>query len=150
EELIAFSKSDPRESMHATDLFEAAQATNGRADDEYKTAIDYVKRKAGPEGYDRALKEHNGIALGSVSRGPPDLIVPERRSSSPVGEHAKGAAPPSTSMYASIIGYPDISVPMGNVDGLPVGLSFIGPAWSESTLLSLAYAYSENAHKRVP
>jgi amidase len=78
------------------------------------------------------------------------LIVPEGHAgSSPVGEHAKGEAPPSTSMYAAIAGYPDISVPMGAVDGLPVGLSFIGPAWSESQLLSFAYAYEQATHKRV-
>ena len=84
-----------------------------------------------------------------LSRGPAELIVPEGRSSSPVGEHPKGAAPPSTSMYASIVGYPDISVPMGTVDGLPVGLSFIGPAWSEATLLSYGYAYEQASHKRT-
>jgi amidase len=52
---------------------------------------------------------------------------------------------------AAIAGYPDISVPMGFVEGLPVGLSFFGRAWSEPTLLPLAYAFEQATnHRRMP
>jgi amidase len=50
----------------------------------------------------------------------------------------------------AVAGYPIISVPMGLVDGLPVGLSFVSTAWSEALLLSLAYDYEEASHARVP
>ncbi len=45
-------------------------------------------------------------------------------------------------------GYPHLTVPMGDVGGLPVGLSFIGPAWSEARLLNLGYAYEQATMKR--
>jgi amidase len=44
---------------------------------------------------------------------------------------------------AAVAGYPHLTVPMGLVKGLPVGLSFIGPRWSEALLLSLGYAYEQ-------
>jgi amidase len=52
---------------------------------------------------------------------------------------------------AAIAGYPDISVPMGFLSGLPVGVSFFGPAWSEPKLLSIAYSYEQaTKHRRPP
>ncbi|MGI9168760.1 MAG: amidase, partial [Caulobacteraceae bacterium] len=45
---------------------------------------------------------------------------------------------------------PHLTVPMGEVSGLPVGLSFIGPAWSEARLLSLGYAFEQATHARRP
>jgi amidase len=47
-------------------------------------------------------------------------------------------------------GYPHLTVPMGAVDGLPVGLSFIGPAWSESLLLALGADFERHAAARRP
>jgi amidase len=49
---------------------------------------------------------------------------------------------------AAVAGYPHITVPMGFVQGLPVGLSFVGRAWSEPTLLKLAYAYEQATKAR--
>jgi amidase len=49
-----------------------------------------------------------------------------------------------------VAGYPSISVPVGYAFGLPVGLSLIGPAWSEPVLIRLAYAYEQLAHPRRP
>jgi amidase len=51
---------------------------------------------------------------------------------------------------AAVAGYPHITVPMGLVQGLPVGLSFVGRAWSEPTLLKLAYAYEQLSPARKP
>ncbi len=62
----------------------------------------------------------------------------------------KGEVPPTVSGSAAIAGYPNLSVPMGMVDGLPVGLSFVGPKWSEATLLAYGYAYEQASKKRVP
>src|SRR6185437_10002787 len=49
---------------------------------------------------------------------------------------------------AAVAGYPHVTVPMGLVRGLPVGLSFVGSAWSEATLLKLAYAFEQAAPAR--
>ena len=48
-----------------------------------------------------------------------------------------------TSGPSAVAGYPAISVPAGQVSGLPVGLSFLGPAWSEPVLIGLAYAFEQ-------
>jgi amidase len=49
-----------------------------------------------------------------------------------------------------VSGYPSITVPMGQIFGLPVGLSFIGSAWSEGMLIKLAYAYEQASRARKP
>jgi amidase len=51
---------------------------------------------------------------------------------------------------AAIAGYPHITVPMGQVHGLPVGLSFVGTAFSEPKLIGFAYAYEQASHARRP
>jgi amidase len=48
----------------------------------------------------------------------------------------------------AVAGYPHLSVPMGQVAGLPVGLSFMGRAWSDAELLALGYAYEQRTHLR--
>ena len=65
-----------------------------------------------------------------------------------VNGDSSSAAGPST--IAAVAGYPHITVPMGYVGGLPVGLSFFGRAWSESTLIRLAYAYEQATRHRHP
>jgi amidase len=63
------------------------------------------------------------------------------------GDHFLG----SSSSLAAIAGYPSITVPMGFVDELPVGVSFFGRAWSEPQLLEIAYAYEQGTkHRRAP
>jgi amidase len=54
------------------------------------------------------------------------------------------------SQLPAVSGYPHLTVPMGAARGLPVGLSFIGPAWSEAELIGCAYAYEQRAQARVP
>jgi len=55
-----------------------------------------------------------------------------------------------SSAAAAQAGYPAITVPMGFIDGLPVGISFFGRAWSEPTLLKFAYAFEQATHLRKP
>ncbi len=151
-DLIAFDKTEPHEKLHEQDLFEAAQATiDGRRNPEYIKTLEYARRKAGPEGFDRAMSQYHVSAVVVLSGGPATLIVPDGTKQGYVAEaRPKGAVPPSPSGIAALAGYPDLSVPMGYVDGLPIGLSFIGPAWSEQMLLSYAYAYEQASHGRVP
>ena len=62
------------------------------------------------------------------------------------GDHFTGSA----STPAAVAGYPHITVPMGFLWGLPVGISFFGRAWSEPVLIKLAYAYEQLTHHRRP
>ena len=108
---------------------------------QYQAALERGHRLAGAEGIDAALANNNVSALVAPSGGPAwttDLVY---------GDHFGGG-----STYPSAVaGYPIVNVPMGFVDGiLPVGLSFIGTAWSEPTLIKYAYAYEQKTHERRP
>jgi len=152
-ELIAFNESDPRENMHDQDIFYAAQATTGYDAKEYIEARATGLRNATTEGIDKFLADYNVSALLSLSKGPGAELVPDGT----IYEHfitkreTKGSKPPHATTYAAIAGYPMLSVPMGLLEnGMPVGISFIGPAWSEQMLLSLGYAYEQASQARVP
>ncbi len=151
-DIITFNRTDPRESMLDQDLLEAAEATtDGRENPEFIQALEYAKRRAGEDGYGRAMAAHNLRAVVALTAGPAALIIPDGTAKDFVASvRPKGAVAPSVSGNAAVAGYPNLSVPMGLVDGLPVGLSFVGPAWSEQMLLSLGYAYEAAARARVP
>jgi amidase len=95
------------------------------------------------QGIDAAMTQHKLDALVAPTGGPPWLIDLVN------GDGGTGAAPgPST--VAAVAGYPHITVPAGYFRGLPVGISFLGRAWSEPTLIKLAYAYEQATHHRRP
>ena len=86
------------------------------------------------------MDQHNLDALVAPTAGPAwvtDLID---------GDHASG----DSSSAPAVAGYPHITVPAGYVFGMPVGLSFFGRAWSEPTLLKLAYAFEQATKARKP
>ena len=62
----------------------------------------------------------------------------------------KGSQPASNSGVAALAQWPNLTVPMGDVNGLPLGLSFVGPKWSEATLLAYGYAYEQASKARKP
>jgi amidase len=120
--------------LFGQELFVEAQATKGLDDPAYIAARDTAKRLAGPEGIDRLLAENQVVALIAPTASPAWPIKP-----SPVHRDHGG----DIGELAAVAGYPHLTVPMGQVAGLPVGLSFIGPAWSEARLLSLGYAFEQ-------
>jgi amidase len=140
-DVIAFNRTHAAEEMplFTQDLFEQAQATSG-LDEAYRTARATSLRLAGPEGIDRLLREHNVVALVGPTRPAAWLIDAVHGDQSPGG----GAG----GTLAAVAGYPHLTVPMGAVRGLPVGLSFIGPKWSDARILSLGYAYEEASRAR--
>jgi amidase len=151
-DLIAFSRTDPRERMHTMDLWEDSEATRGgRQSPEYVTALRAGKRLTQEEGIDRLLSQHNVVALVTPSGSPASVLQPDGTlGSGPIPAGPRGTRPPSLTTTAAVAGYPLISVPMGLVEGLPVGLSFVGTAWSESLLIGLAYDYEQASLARVP
>lgn len=140
-DLIAFNRdhADVEMPLFGQDLFEQAQATNG-LDEAYRAARETSLRLAGPEGIDRLLREHNVIALVGPTRSAAWLIDAVHGDQSPGGGGGS---------LAAVAGYPHLTVPMGEVRGLPVGLSFIGPKWSDALILSLGYAYEQAADIRL-
>ena len=115
-----------------------AQAKGPLTEEAYLTALATSKRLAGAEGIDKALAAQQLDAIVAPTTGPAwpiDLVN---------GDHSIG----SCTTPAAVAGYPHITVPAGFVFGLPVGLSFFAGAWSEPTLLRLAYAFEQATQAR--
>ena len=141
EELIAFNRAHADEEMpyFAQEIFDLAQAKGPLTDPEYLEALELVQ-KTSRHGIDRLLADHKLDALIAPSGGPAwktDLVN---------GDHFAGGS----SSYPARAGYPNITVPMGRVHGLPVGLSFFASALSEPTLIEIAYAYEQHTRHRRP
>jgi amidase len=135
-DLIAFDKAHAQQemSLFGQDFFEDSQKTKGLADPAYKKARRVSFTAAGPNGIDRLLKQYRLVALV----GP--TMPPAWKIDAVNGDQISGGGAGS---LAAVAGYPHLTVPMGLVKGLPVGLSFIGPKWSEQLLLNLGYAYEQ-------
>jgi len=117
----------------------ASQARGPLTDPEYLDAKRTIQRANREDGIDRIMDEHNLDAIVAPTR---DLPWPT--------DHIKGDRLDggSSAGPAAIAGYPDITVPMGFVSGLPTGVSFFGRAWSEPTLIRIAGAYEQTTQER--
>ncbi|AEI67052.1 amidase [Corallococcus macrosporus] len=123
------------------ELFHLAEAKGPLTDKAYLKALHACRRLSRAQGLDAVMKKHALDALVAPTQAPVGLIDPIN------GDHWLG----SSSTPAAVSGYPSITVPAGFVHGLPVGLSFMGRAWSEPVLLKLAYAYEQaSKHRRPP
>jgi amidase len=135
-ELIAFNTAhaDSELFLFGQDTFEEAEKTKGLDDPAYKKARAASFRAAGPNGIDRLLKDnHVDVLVGPT-------MPPAWKIDAVNGDQIPGGG---AGNLAAVAGYPHLTVPMGLVKGLPVGLSFIGPKWSEAMLLNLGYAYEQ-------
>jgi amidase len=116
----------------------AAQAKPGLDAREYRDALANNLRYSREEGIDQVMRENNLDALVAPTGGPAWLTDYIN------GDHYGG----SFSSPAAVAGYPHVTVPAGYTHGLPVGLSFVGSAWSEATLIAMAYAYEQASLRR--
>ena len=123
----------------AQETFEDAAKTKGLDDPAYKAARTKSLRLAGVEGIDAMLKTAGAQLLVEPTYGGAWLSDPV------YGDQYGG---PSASELPAVAGYPHLTVPMGLVDGLPVGLSFIATKNAEATLLGAGYAYEQRARAR--
>jgi amidase len=135
-DLIQFNKDHAQQEMtlFGQEIFEQAEKTKGLDDSAYKKARRTSFTAAGPKGIDQLLKQYKVVALVGPTAGPAwkiDAVSGDSFSGGGAGN------------LAAVAGYPHLTVPMGLVKGMPVGLSFMGPKWSEATLLSLGYAYEQ-------
>lgn len=140
-DVIAFNKAHPDElKWFDQSLFELAETKGGLDSKTYLDAKAKAARLAGPEGIDRLLAAHKVDLLIGVTNGPAwtsDLVN---------GDHYNG---PSASQLPAVAGYPHLTVPMGTVQGLPIGISFVGPEWSDAEVLAAGYAYEQASRKRM-
>jgi len=119
-----------------------SQARGPLTDEVYLNAVRTIQRGNREDGIDALMNEHQLDAIVAPTRDLPwttDHIKGDRL------DGGSSAGP------AAIAGYPDISVPMGFVSGLPTGVSFFGRAWSEPVLIRIAYAFEQaTQHRRAP
>jgi amidase len=117
---------------------EKAVAKGPLTDEAYRSARERSRRMAGPDGIDAALSANRLDALIAPSNGPAwaiDLVNGDRYTG-------------GDSSFAAVAGYPSVTVPMGLVQSLPIGLSFIGSAWHDFDLLRYAYAFEQSTQLR--
>ena len=144
-DIIAFNAAHASEELRyfGQEIMTLAEAKGPLTDAAYRRALAKNHRLAGVEGIDAVMAKYRLDALVAPTGGPAwltDLVN---------GDGGTASAPgPST--VTSVAGYPHVTVPMGADHGLPLGISFFGRAWSESTLIRLAYAYEQATHHRTP
>lgn len=141
-DVIAFNEAHADRVMPYFDqeLMRMAVAKGPLTDEPYLQALATNHRLARTEGIDATLAQNSLDAIVEPSGGPAwltDYIA---------GDHYTGG----TSTPAAVAGYPSITVPAGYVYGLPVGLTFTGPAWSESKLIRYAFAFEQATRVRQP
>jgi amidase len=141
-EIIEFNERNKEKELRyfGQDTFIKAEAKGPLTEKAYLDALEKNRRLSRDEGIDAVMNEHRLDALVAPTTGPAhkiDLLYGDRDTG--------GSSTP-----AAVAGYPSITVPAGHVFGLPVGVSFFGRAYSEPTLLKLAFAFEQATKVRQP
>ena len=142
-DLIAFNDAarDREMPWFGQDIFLKAEEKGPLTDEAYTGALANLKRLAGSDGIDATLQKNNLDAIVAPTGGPAwntDWVN---------GDHYSGGS----SSPSACAGYPAITIPAGHVFGLPVGITFMGAAWSEPVLIKLAYAFEQaTKHRKTP
>ncbi len=142
-DVIGFNERERAREMpyFGQELFVQAEAKGPLTAPAYRKALAICRRLARTAGLDAVLAKHNLDAIVAPTGNPAWPTDPVN------GDHFTG----SSSTPAAVAGYPSVSVPMGYAWGLPVNLSFFGGAWSEPTLIRLAYAFEQiTMHRKAP
>jgi len=139
-EIIDFNDRNRQKEMpyFGQDLFLKAEAKGPLTEKAYLDALEKNHQFARTEGIDATMDKHHLDAIVAPTGGPAwitDLVN---------GDHVAGGS----SNAAAVAGYPNINVTAGFISGLPVGISFFGRAWSEPTLIRLAFAFEQTVKAR--
>jgi amidase len=139
-EIIDFNERNRQKEMpyFGQDLFVKAESKGPLTEKAYLDALEKNHQLARTEGIDATMDKYRLDAIVAPTGGPAwltDLVN---------GDHVAGGS----SNAAAVAGYPNINVTAGFISGLPVGISFFGRAWSEPTLIRLAYAFEQTTKAR--
>jgi len=142
DDLIAFNRAHAKREMpyFGQEIFEQSAKKGPLTSPEYRKALAKCRDLARTKGLDATFAKHRLDALVAPTQGPPALIDLVN------GDPGGGS---STSPCA-VAGYPAITVPMGYAFGLPLGVTFMGLAWSEPKLVKYAYAFERATKVRTP
>ena len=140
--LIAYNRAhaDVEMPYFKQEIFEMSAKKGPLTSAGYRKALAQCRTMSRTQGLDATFTKHRVDAIVAPTSGAPWLIDLVN------GDAGSGG---SSTTPCAVAGYPAITVPMGYVRGLPLGLTFMGRAWSEATLLKLAYAYEQAAKVRV-
>jgi amidase len=141
-ELIEFNKTDSIELRYFDQgILIEAEKKGDLNSAEYRKALAEMNKATREDGIDKVMNTYKLDAIMAPTGSPAwktDLIL---------GDHFVGGS----SSLAAISGYPAITVPMGFVENLPVGVTFFGKAWNEPVLLEIAYSYEQGTkHRKAP
>lgn len=142
DEIIAFNDANSTRVMpfFGQERMLRAQNQGGLTPAEYLEALADAKRIS-QDALTGALETHNLDALIAPTRSPAWMI------DNVSGDHSSGI---SSSSLAAVSGYASITVPAGDILGLPIGISFIGAEFSDAKLIKFAYAFEQSGYKRKP
>ncbi len=142
-DLIKFNAENRSREMpyFGQEIFEKAQAKGPLTEKKYVDALAKNRRLSRKEGIDKTMDKHKLDALIAPTSSPATLIDLVN------GDYGVGGS----STPPAVAGYPDLTLPCGAYLGLPVGMSIFGRAWSEPTLLRIAFAYEQaTRHRKAP
>lgn len=141
-ELIEFNKSDSTELKYFDqEILERAEKKGDLSSTEYKKSLIQMLKATRENGIDKMMNSYNLDAIIAPTGSP------AFKTDHLLGDHDIS----DNSSLAAIAGYPAITVPMGFINNLPVGITFFGRAWSEPLLLEIAYSYEQGTrHRRQP
>jgi len=123
------------------EIFVMAEKKGPLTDKAYLAALEKDRRLARKDGIDKTIEKHKLDALVAPTSAPATLIDLVN------GDYGVNGS----STIPAVAGYPHITLPAGFDRGLPVGISFFGAAWSEPTLIKIAYAFEQaTQHRRPP
>lgn len=139
--LIEWNRKNAKDAMpwFGQEIFEAAQAKGPLTERAYVDAKRRIRKLAGAEGIDATLAKHRLDAIVAPAMSPAWLIDPVN------GDHFSFAGYGA----AAVAGTPSLTVPMGDAHGLPLGLLFMGPRWSEAKLLGYGFAFEQASRART-
>lgn len=139
DELIEFNMNDSVEMAFYNQRFLEMARDKGDLNSEgYKKALSSMQKGMRQDGIDKVMNQHKL-----------DAIIAPTGNPAWVTDHTNGDSfQLGSSSPAAISGYPNITVPMGFIEGLPVGISFFGRAWSEPVLIEIAYSYEQGTQNR--
>ncbi len=142
DDLIKFNNENATKEMpyFKQSIFESSAKKGSLTSKEYLDAVETCRKYAREEGIDKAMQEHKLDALVGPSNAPTWMIDTVN------GDCGSGYV--GSSSLAAVAGYPNITVPAGFISELPIGISFFGRAWSEGTLIKLAYSFEQATRAR--
>lgn len=144
DDLIKFNKENEAREMpyFGQDIFETSAKKGPLTDKEYREALETCRKYAREEGIDEAMDKNKLDAIVAPSNAPTWMIDLVN------GDCGSGYV--GSSSMAAVAGYPNITVPAGFARELPIGISFFGRAWSEATLIKIAYSFEQASKARRP